>query len=113
MNCKICGNPLSVDDKGYYIEQKNKRHGTCDECWKRVKKEEIEDETSFTKTAFIKVINILQIIGFIIMAIIDWNNEEVLQGFIYVVIGLVIFAFIKGFADIIDLLDNINDKIGN
>lgn len=70
-----------------------------------------EDETSFTKTAFIKIINILQIIGFIIMAIIAWNNEEILQGFIYVVIGLVIFAFIKGFSDIIDLLDSINDKL--
>lgn len=74
-------------------------------------KSDSKENIEFTKTAFIKVINILQIIGFIIMAIIAWNNEEVLQGFIYVVIGLVIFAFIKGFSDIIDLLDSINDKL--
>lgn len=75
-------------------------------------KSDSKEDIEFTKTAFIKVINILQIIGFIIMAIIAWNNEETLQGFIYLVIGLVIFAFIKGFSDIIDLLDSINDKLG-
>lgn len=112
MNCKICGNPISVDEKGYYAEKNNKRHGICDACWKREEEEIIESEES-TKTTFIKIVNILQLIGFIVIAIIDWSNEETLQGFIYIGIGLVIFAFIKGFIDIINLLDNINNKIGN
>lgn len=110
MNCKICGNPISVDEKGYYVEKNNKRHCICDACWKRDKEEIIESEES-TKTTFIKIINILQLIGFIIIAIINWSNEETLQGFIYIGIGLVMFAFIKGFSDIIDLLSEINSKI--
>lgn len=118
MNCKICKNPLLKDDKGLYINKSNKRYGICNACWERMQEdsEEIKETESTiytTKTTFLKGINAIQLIGFIIMAIVAWNAEEILQGFIYIVIGLVIFAFIKGFTDIIDLLDNINDKIGN
>lgn len=117
MNCKVCKNPLSKDDKGLYINKSNKRYGICNACWEKTQekneKETVETETTIniTKTTFIKGINILQLIGFMIMAIVSWNAEETLQGFIYLMIGLVVFAFIKGFADIIDLLDSINDKI--
>lgn len=116
MNCKICKNPMSSDEKGYYIEEKNKRHGICNACWERIEKEEIDysnEGTEFTKTMFIKIINAIQLIGCLILAIIAWNEEESLQGFTYLGIGLVLFAFIKGFTDIIDLLDSINNKLDN
>ena len=117
MNCKVCKNPLLKDDKGLYINKSNKRYGICNACWERMQTENvqkaIETETpiDITKTTLLKTINFLQLIGFIIMAIISWNAEETLQGFIYLMIGFVTFAFIKGFADIIDLLDSINDKL--
>ena len=63
------------------------------------------------KTKFIRFINGLQLISCIIMAFINWSNEEGLIGFVYLFSGIVVFAFIRGFADIIDLLDNINYKI--
>ena len=118
MNCKVCKNPLLKDDKGLYINKSNKRYSICNACWERMQDEEDNEESTeiestiyTTKTTFLKGINVLQLIGFIIMAIVAWNAEETLQGFIYLVIGFVIFAFIKGFADIIDLLDSINDKL--
>jgi hypothetical protein len=46
------------------------------------------------------------------MAIINWSKEDILQGFIFIAVGIVIHAFIKGFINIIDLLDSINKKIG-
>ncbi len=114
MNCKICKNPISVDDRGYYIEEKNKMHGICNACWERMQEEEVynvNEMSESSKTIFIKIINAVQLISCLIMTIISWNEEETLQGFIYFGVGLVLFAFIKGFTDIIDLLNNINKKI--
>lgn len=71
-------------------------------------KEEIEYYES--KTKLLKVINVTQLIGFIIYAIINLSNNALLS-FVYVIIGLVVFAFIKGFSNIIDLLDDINNKL--
>lgn len=63
------------------------------------------------KTIFLRIINAIQIIACIIVAIISFSNEEIINGIIMLIIGFVIFAFIKGFKDIIELLDNINNKL--
>lgn len=63
------------------------------------------------KTIFLRIINAIQIIACIIVAIISFSNEEIINGIIMLIIGFVIFAFIKGFKDIIELLDSINNKL--
>lgn len=75
------------------------------------KKKNEETDMPGDKTAFLKFINVLQLIGFIIMMFIQMNNEEQLKGMISIATGIVLFAFIKGFINIIDLLDEINRKI--
>lgn len=70
------------------------------------------EKFSSTKTTSLKWINILQLFGFLVASFISFSMEgNKLQGIIYLAIGLIIFAFIKGFSDIIDLLDEINNKI--
>lgn len=63
------------------------------------------------KTIFLRFIIGVQVIGCIIGAIILWNNEETGLGFIVLFGGLIAAACTKGFTDIIDLLDNINNKL--
>lgn len=66
---------------------------------------------SSTKTTLLKWINILQIFGLLIATIISCQDGKGFQGLMYLLIGIISFAFIKGFTDIIELLDNINEKI--
>lgn len=82
-----------------------------DEFEESQKKYESESNDESSRTSMLKIVNILQIIGFIIIAITYWSKGEVEQGFIYLAFGLVIFAFIKGFSDVIDLLESINNKV--
>lgn len=63
------------------------------------------------KTVYLRFINYLQLIGLFIMGMINLSNEQITVGVIYMVVGVVSFFFIKGFSDIIDLLDSINNKI--
>lgn len=71
--------------------------------------QKVAEESS--KTTMLKFINFTQIVGWIIIAFVNWGDSNALQGFICLFTGIVLFAFIKGFIDIIDLLDNINNKI--
>lgn len=74
----------------------------------------LEEPLSSNKTIFLKWINILQLIGFIIAGFISFSIDGgETQGVIYIAIGLITCAFIKGFSDIINLLDSINNKLGN
>lgn len=70
--------------------------------------EETEDNS---KTNLLKAINGLQVAGCGIGALVAWANELVLTGFLLIVGSIIAFAFLKGFYDIIDLLDSINDKM--
>ena len=102
MKCPKCGAKISELDE------------VCPNCKVNMddydaKQPRPEEEPS--KTALLKVINALQLIGFIIFAIINIKEGAVLQGCIYIAIGIIVFAFIKGFSDVIDLLDEINDKL--
>lgn len=83
-----------------------------DEFEEKMKETENESNEDYSKTSLLSLINFIQIIGFITIAIIHWSSKDILQGFIFLAIGLVIFAFVKGFVDIIDILDSINKKIG-
>lgn len=71
------------------------------------------NEEKEDKTMLLRVLNAIQILGSLIGAIILWSNEEILMGFIVLAIGIITLAFIKGFQDIIELLDSINNKITN
>ena len=68
-------------------------------------------EENNDKTFILKVINVLQIIACLIFAIISFFNEKVIEGIMILIVTFVLFAFINGFTDIIDLLDSINKKI--
>ncbi len=72
--------------------------------------EEKEEENS-DKTFILKLINVLQIIACIIISILFFYNEKTIQGAITLIITFILFAFINGFTDIIELLDSINKKI--
>ena len=74
-------------------------------------KNNTEETSGLTKTTLLKWINILQIFGLIIAAFISCQNGNGFQDLMYFIIGIISFAFIKGFTDIIDLLDSINDKL--
>ena len=63
------------------------------------------------KTIFLRVINAIQIIASVIVAIMFFSNEQISNGIITLILGFVIFAFIKGFEDIIELLDSINNNL--
>lgn len=73
--------------------------------------EENKERENEDKTIFLRIINAVQIIACIILAIISFSNEEIANGVIILILGFVIFAFIKGFKDIIELLDSINSKL--
>ena len=73
--------------------------------------EENKERENEDKTIFRRIINAVQIIACIIVAIISFSNEEIANGIIMLIVGFVIFAFIKGFKDIIELLDSINNKL--
>lgn len=72
--------------------------------------EEKEEENS-DKTFILKLINVLQIIACIIISVLFFYNEEAIKGAIALIITFILFAFINGFTDIIELLDSINKKI--
>ena len=87
----------------------------CPKCNTRLdeyeEEQERQEEGNEDKTIFLKIINAIQIISCIIIAIILFANVEIWNGIIILIVGFVIFAFIKGFKDIIELLDDINNKL--
>lgn len=106
MKCSNCGANISELDE------------ICPKCKINLdeyeEKEQIQEKYMLEKgdkTILLKIINFMQILGCIIGAIILWANEEIGMGFVIFAIGFVSFAFIKGFQDIIELLDNINNKL--
>ena len=73
--------------------------------------EENEKKEAGNKTIVLRVIMAIQLIGCFIVAMSFWSGEEIALGFIVLFGGIILSAFTKGFIDIIDLLDNINNKI--
>ena len=87
----------------------------CPKCNTRLdeyeEEQEIQEERNEDKTIFLRIINAVQIMACIIVAIISFSNEEIANGITVLIFGFIIFAFIKGFKDIIELLDSINNKL--
>lgn len=99
MNCPNCNKNVNE------LEEK------CPVCGYILKCNINEEEINSTKTILLRFINALQLIGCIIAGIVLLKGEATLLGFVTFAGGLITFAFIKGFSDIIDLLDSINDKL--
>ena len=103
MKCPKCGANITELDE------------ICPKCNTKIdeyeEEQEGQEERSEDKTIFLRIINAIQIISCIIIAIILFSNEEIWNGIIILIVGFVIFAFIKGFKDIIELLDDINNKL--
>lgn len=104
MRCSNCGANISELDE---ICPKCKIN--LDEYEKKNQEQESIDKED--KTMLLRIINVIQIFGCLIGAIILWSNEEIGMGFVIFAVGVVTFAFIKGFKDIIELLDDINNKL--
>ena len=103
MRCPKCNKKISeLDEKCPYC-------GISFEDYEQ--QNPIEYETEENKTIFLKVINYIQLVIFIITGIINLSSGQMAIGSICIATGLVIFAFIKGFTDIIDLLNSINEKL--
>lgn len=109
MNCKYCGNPLMENDKGFNASKSDERYGVCDACWERLQHKVTEEYSS--KTTLLGIIGILLLLCGIGTGIYFFIQSQTLTGLIYIAISIVIFAFIKGFSDIIDLLTEINEKM--
>ena len=103
MKCPICK------------ENVNELDDICPNCktnFDEYEKNKTSNNASYEdKTLAIRFINALQLIGLIIAGIVSLVGEKIGQGFICILIGIINYFFIRGFADIIDLLDSINDKL--
>lgn len=72
----------------------------------------MEENTENTdKTILLRIINAIQIIACIIVAIIFFAEQNIFNGIVILFVGFILFAFIKGFCDIVELLDDINKKM--
>ncbi len=101
MKCPKCSSSISELDE------------ICPKC--NAKLEEYEDEKEMEinedKTIFLRVFNAIQIIACVIVSIVLFSNEEIGYAITTFVAGFVLFVFVKGFKDIIELLDSINQKL--
>ena len=71
----------------------------------------MENEKKEDKTILLRIVNALQFLICMISGVVLWSSGEVGTGLIVFVVGFVTLVFIKGFQDIIDLLNNINNKL--
>lgn len=103
MKCPKCGANIRELDE------------ICPKCNTKLdeyeEEQEIQEEKNEDKTIFLRIINTIQIIVCIVISIILFANETIGSGIIILIFGFVTFVFIKGFVDIIELLDNINNKL--
>lgn len=106
MKCPKCNKEVSE------LEEK------CTSCGLNFEEHENQKETKENeefeygnKTVFLRFVIGIQLIACIIGAIVLWSNEETGLGFIVLFGGIIAAAFLKGFTDIIDLLDNINNRL--
>ena len=106
MRCPKCNKEVSE------LDEKCTSCGLSFEEYESQKEaEENEKKEVGDKTILLRIIIAIQLIGCFIAAMAFWSDEEIGLGFIVLFGGIVLSAFIKGFIDIIDLLDNINNKI--
>ena len=70
-----------------------------------------ENKENTDKTILLRIINAIQIIACIIVAIIFFAEQNIFNGIVILFVGFVLFAFIKGFSDILELLDKISEKL--
>lgn len=96
MICPKCKNEISDFDT------------KCPICETELYKNNAENKD---KTILLRIINALEIISCIILSIVFLIQGNMILALEILFGGIVIFAFIKGFSDIVELLDDINKKM--
>lgn len=108
MICPKCKNKISDFDATCPICGLN----LYNENEKKVTKKIIsENEENADKTILLRIINALEIISCIILSIVFLIQGNMILALEILFGGIVIFAFIKGFSDIIESLDKISKKL--
>lgn len=103
MKCKNCGKEVT---------ETNKMCPSCGTILCDDKTTISNDKTAAeSKTILLGIVGILLLIGCIGLGIYYMSEEETSKGIVYILSGIISFVFIKGFSDMIDLLDSINKKI--
>lgn len=103
--CPVCGELLYSNSNE---RQKNREINTT-----KTSNLEVKSNANSSKTVLLAIIAILVLISCVGLGIYFFTEENIFTGAVYILSGVISFAFIKGFTDIIDLLDNINKKINN
>lgn len=96
MKCPKCKNEISDFDT------------KCPICGIELHENNTENKD---KTMLLRIINALEIIACIILAIVFLIQGNMILAVEILFGGIVIFAFIKGFCDIIESLDKISKKL--
>lgn len=96
MICPKCKNEVSDFDT------------KCPVCEAELNK---NNEESKDKTILLRIINAIQIISCMILAFVFLAQKNIILAIGILFGGFITFAFIKGFSDIIELLDKINNKL--
>lgn len=117
MKCQSCGNEvMGLNQKcpvcGTALYS-NTRDITNKKEYNTTKSNITETKSETSRTVLLAIIGILSLLSCIGLGIYFITEENIFTGVIYILAGIISFAFIKGFTDIIDLLDNINKKLDN
>lgn len=116
MECKECCREITEEDSKLY-------KGYCRSCYKEKygttnnKKYDNKNETNSVSDKINLIVSILHFIGYglsLISGIALFINEEVLYGFVAIVIGIIITLlstiFLEAISEIIQLLEDIKNK---
>lgn len=105
MNCPKCNGKISE------LDEKCPKCGLNFEEYEKEQVEERQEIEEETKTKGLLFINAAQLVGSIILALKSLEDEKIFQAALIFASSIILFFFIKGFKDIIDLLDSINKKL--
>lgn len=111
MKCNNCGNEVEATKFGHRcpicgksLENNNELETTENEVTS-------QSTSEGTKGMLIAIISVLILLAGVGIGIYFLTQNNTFAGLLYILSGIIGFAFAKGFADIIDLLEQINNKL--
>lgn len=105
MICPKCNAKISE------LDEECHNCGLIFEEYEKDQKKEKKGMEEETKTKGLLFISVVQLVGSIILALKTLGDEKSFEAGLIFAGGIILFFFIKGFKDIIDLLDSINKKL--